>query len=178
LDPIRTIGQILTGGEQRDAIHIAICPVVAAERLHAGQDVGFVPGSTSQVSASSPNKIGVVDPFLKQPVQPEQSAWLFLYPGSITSIRHDWTHPALQQESADKEAAKRAIEEFGNVVGMDYDRVIEQAHEYLDSGHYIHNGQNENYKGADWDGMWKAFEVVTGRKVPMEERGWFFSCSC
>ena len=80
-----------SGDDQRDAVHIAIVPVVAGEKLFPGQDVGIVGDSLVGRSA---HPIGIVDPFLKRSVQPNERCWLLLYPGSITSLRHDWTHPA------------------------------------------------------------------------------------
>jgi hypothetical protein len=44
--------------------------------------------------------IGVVDPFLVKPVEPGQRFWLFLYPGSITGLRHVWSHPAFAAVAA------------------------------------------------------------------------------
>lgn len=37
------LGEVITDtSQQRDAIHIAVAPVIAAKQLHAGQHVGFV----------------------------------------------------------------------------------------------------------------------------------------
>lgn len=87
------VGQLITDGNaQIDAIHFALCPVFAYETLYPGQDVGFC--NEASVSAiGSHKRIGIVDPFLKNPVYPEQRFWLFLYPNTITSLRHVWEHP-------------------------------------------------------------------------------------
>jgi hypothetical protein len=89
------LGHLITDGDRRrDAIHIAVAPVTAAETLVPGQHVGFVrPGDTETVGESE-NPIGIVDPFLQGDVRPGQRFWLFVYPNTVTSLRHVWTHPA------------------------------------------------------------------------------------
>ena len=78
----------------RDAIHIAVAPVVAGEQLHPGDRVFLVYGKAYR--ANHGEEIGLVDPFLTMPVLPEKRFWLCLKPGTITGLRHAWSHPAFQ----------------------------------------------------------------------------------
>jgi hypothetical protein len=84
------LGKLIEGDERRDAVHVAVAPVTAGERLSPGQHVGFV-GERVGVAG---RPIGVVDPFPTADVKEGERFWLFLYPGTITSLRHVWTHPA------------------------------------------------------------------------------------
>lgn len=98
------LGQLIQFDAARDAVHIAIAPVVAAEKLAPGQHVGFVEDSTELVesvrgAAEKDRRIGIVDPFLPSIVLPTERFYMFLYPRSITSLRHDWTHPAFAKEN-------------------------------------------------------------------------------
>jgi hypothetical protein len=88
------LGHLIEDGDRRrDAIHIAVAPVTAVERLTPGQHVGLVQkGNLDQVGPCDHN-IGIVDPFLTSEIEPGQRFWLFLYPGTITGLRHIWTHP-------------------------------------------------------------------------------------
>lgn len=91
------LGKLIETPQQRDAVHIAIAPVVATMKLHPGQEIGFVDDGNVRVgTVAAP--LGIVDPFLKHPVNPEQSFYMFLFPNTITSLRHNWTHPAFSQE--------------------------------------------------------------------------------
>ncbi len=40
--------------------------------------------------------VGIVDPFLQRSVLQGQRFYLCLFPGTVTSLRHVWTHPALE----------------------------------------------------------------------------------
>ncbi len=87
------IGKLIEGADaRRDAIHVAVAPVEAAEELGPGRHVALRAGKA--VHATGDDGIGIVDPFLRAPVLPGQRFWLFLYPNTITSLRHVWTHPA------------------------------------------------------------------------------------
>lgn len=84
------VGKLISEKAFRDAIHVAIAPVTAGVRLFPGQHVGLKNG---EAHVDGP-LIGVVDPFLTKQVQPGEMFWLFLYPNTVTSLRHAWTHPA------------------------------------------------------------------------------------
>lgn len=106
------VGQLVPDGERRrDAIHVAVVPATLHRHSSAakpGEHVGiaeFLQGEPICDSWEVREFIGVIDPFLKEKVRPGQRFWLFLYPESITSLRHYWTHPvfaAAAQREADK----------------------------------------------------------------------------
>lgn len=96
------LGKIITTPQaHRDAIHIAVAPVWAGERLAPGEHIGL--NRHGMAVGDVDPQIGVVDPFLRETVEPGQCFWLYLYPGSITSLRHDWTHPAFDHTPLPKE---------------------------------------------------------------------------
>ena len=84
---------------RRDAIHVAIVPAVAGYLLFPGQRVGRLPDGEFGIT---PEPIGIVDPFREDVVSAGESFWLCLYPGSITSLRHVWTHPAFTAQPQGK----------------------------------------------------------------------------
>ena len=76
------LGEVITDDPGRDAVHVAVIPMLAARVMHPGEHL----------------KNGIVDPYLKAPVQPGEKYWLLLYPNTVTSLRHVWTHPAFAEE--------------------------------------------------------------------------------
>ena len=90
LRDVPNVGELIDTEARRDAIHVAVAPVEAAEDLLPGQHVGLLAGRAS----GGIEPVGVVDPFLKAVVRQGQRFWLFLYPNTVTSLRHVWTHPA------------------------------------------------------------------------------------
>lgn len=89
------LGSLITDKQHRDAIHIAVVPIVAGQDLEPGAHVGL---SESGQAIYGLDSIGVIDPFLTERVAKGQTCWLLLYPGTITSLRHNWTHPAFADE--------------------------------------------------------------------------------
>lgn len=91
------LGQTPSRDARRDAVHIAVIPVVATHTLYPGHHVGINESGCAYApnyDYRSDKTIGIVDPFLGGGVNKGEQFWLFLYPGTITSLRHVWTHPA------------------------------------------------------------------------------------
>jgi hypothetical protein len=86
------IGKKLTGGERRDAVHFAVAPVRVSGFLRAGERVKLAPGSTDTVviwDYDDEPPVGIIDPFLDCGyVADGDRCWLFLYPSTITGLRH------------------------------------------------------------------------------------------
>lgn len=180
MEPIKTIGKILNGPEQRDAIHFAVAPVVAAERLDPGQHVGFVQSSTEAVGAKGVH-IGIVDPFLPAPVEKGERCWMFLYPNTIQSLRHEWTHPAF---GAVVENPKSASERWMRAWAMKhvsddyYGGKISEDAAYafaIKAGHEKHIGPYESAREYIDNEWWAHWEIITGSQGDREA---YFSCGC
>ncbi len=105
MNTLSGIGKIIPQEAQafRDAIHIAILPCTAGTDLPVGAHVGLVPWA-EYVSGKDPvigwcdDPFGVVDPFLKEGVKAGERFFLWIYPDTITSLRHVWSLPALQSK--------------------------------------------------------------------------------
>jgi len=93
------IGKPLTGPQERDAVHIAVAAVIAFERLYPGQRIGFYDSNRELVASHPIDGIGIVDPFLSRYVEAGERFFIFMYPNSITSLRHAWSHPAFGEET-------------------------------------------------------------------------------
>ncbi len=178
------LGKIITGDAQKDAIHVAVAPVIAHELLSPGQHVGIF---KERASMKASTKVGIVDPFLDRTVEEGERFWLFLYPNTVVGLRHEWYHPAFAERQskplADAGAiafARQKIEDIAEACDISYTRLMAAAERWNNDtsewGDYLHMGDNENYKDGFTDEFWDHYEVVTGAKAT--KRGSFFSCSC
>jgi hypothetical protein len=101
---IPNIGELCHDNARRDAIHFAVAPVVAAERVRPGQHVSLTLDKYQHATSLNPTqRVGVVDPFLREDVEQGQRFWLMLYPNTVTSLRHVWSHPAFAPKLPVKE---------------------------------------------------------------------------
>ena len=173
------VGKLITSEQDRDAIHVPILPVVASEDLSPGQHVGL---STQGKAMQTAKPIGVVDPFLTvDVVHKGEMFWLCLYPGSITSLRHEWTHPSLGnplQKSIDY------IEDLAGQIGLSYSALINAAAQFVQDGEHTHMGSNEDYHDVEphqWQQFWHHYSKLSPKsKLPDEtdQKHHFFSCAC
>lgn len=91
-DALETLGTIHAKQEHRDAIHLAVEPVRAGQKLAPGQHIVVKDGVAY---ATDPGQgIGIVDPFILGYVAEGERFWFVMYPRQVHSLRHVWTHPA------------------------------------------------------------------------------------
>lgn len=184
---LETMGGIMTEDQGRDAVHLAAIAVRSDERLFPSQHIGLV--GDKKVSASAIELVGIVDPFLMAPVVPGEWFWLIIYPRTITSLRHEWKHPAFD-DAAVKAASdavsesERWIQDYADGLDITYNTLMRGARDWLESkrggaswGEYlVQGGTLEGVSTSDE--FWKHYERVTGEVVADDHRQNFFSCSC
>ncbi len=179
------IGKLITSPQERDAIHVAVAPVVAADDLHPGDHVGFCDDCDERARnrVSKPNSfsnhetIGIVDPFLKAPVKYGDKFWLFLYPNTVTSLKHHWTHPAFHQEEEPSDSEKW-LRDFAQDIGLSYEQTIKAADNFLRTeDHHVFSYDTPDRCYKDKEEFWRHYELVAGVSV-QDKSEVPFACSC
>lgn len=176
------LGQLIEENEQRDAIHVAIAPVVAGEKLSPGDHIGFLPdGRAGEVK----EPIGVVDPFLKKIVKPGERFFMLLYPGTITGLRHEWAHPAFtqaQKTDDEKTESEKWLRAYATQMNC-YDEP-EEAYQRLLKGLrnkeiFAHGSDlHRLYDLDDAEDLRMHAERVLGIPINFNDESFSFSCSC
>ena len=189
------LGQILNGTEKRDAIHVAIAPVIAEATLRPGEPIGFTDaGDSEKVGGadkfSKIKQVGIVDPFLKAPVKRGQRFYMFLLPNTVTGMRHEWIHPAFEEQEAEKVLAGinrldntpsvQWLTQHAKEFEISYEELIEGGKVFLANGDMICLGFDTPTAAYEEAGtFWKHFEIVTGIKVPDDQKAEnIFRCAC
>lgn len=184
------LGQIISDGDSlRDAIHIAVAPLEAAEKLFPGDHIGI--DKDGRASKTATPQLGIVDPFLKKKVLMGERFWMMLYPQTITSLRHEWTHetfdklvkPLSPPEDSRKKASELWLRAYCVAVGQSYETIMEGAAEFLaDKSSWSTVGLRYATPDVCYtkaEEFWKHYEIVTGEKIDEGRRkDHFFSCSC
>jgi hypothetical protein len=198
------IGKLIGKGElrERDAIHVAVVPIVAALYLEVGERVRLDTDGRA-VPSDLGSAVGIVDTYLEAGPRAGERFYVFLLPGSITSLRHDWSHPAFPAQTApcalehvvpatpeDRAASEAWLRGFIDSadVRVGYDELIEAATSLERSSddpyeYVVNEGENIHFGGRDASGeippeFWHHAEIVTGRRVPTSHRATYFSCGC
>lgn len=171
------LGRLADSKAAKDAVHVAIIPVTCAHaKVYPGEPLKVVAGGAIE-KAGDGEWDGIVDPFLRASVMPGDRFYMVLKPGSITSLRHDWEHPAFTDTTEEEEM--KWVKDFAAELGIPFDTLWDGAGMYSgDSSYYVSTGEVEVY-GSDenWKKFWDIFCRKTGAKKPEYEQG-FFSCAC
>lgn len=164
------IGKIIEGEAARDAIHIAVAPVVAGEHLEPGTHVAF--DENGSVVSRKNNPIGIVDPFLGGAVKKGQKFYLFLYPKTVTNLRHEWSHQDFKQEPSTASASMLWLKHFAVLHQMHYNDMMAGVERFVDGGCTFPTIEDDH---KDWEtppDFWIHYYAVTGKKG----EGDFFGC--
>lgn len=161
---------------EKDAVHIAVIPMIANEILFPGQHVGIVDKDKTKVGHSD-KPIGIVDPFRTSNIFPESRVWILLYQNSISSLRHERTHPDFEESNSEEIDSLEWLRDFADTAGLSYSKLMSAAKDYLESGEYLLGGEEWEGFGCP-DEFWDHYEKVTGETVDEDNRGSFFSCAC
>ncbi len=176
-DALMTLGTIIGPSERRDAIHLAVEPVIAGEALMPGEHVTVSNGIAT--GTEDGHGLGIVDPFLPGVVTKGERFWFVMYPRQVHSLRHVWTHPAFPDVDAvsvgapDKAASEKWLRNFCDTNDCpEYEYVVAAAAEN-DDPYSLRLGRDATGEipGEFWDHV----EIVTGKKPVRAD---FFSCSC
>lgn len=68
-------------------------------------------------------------------IQKGQRFWVFMFPNTITGLRHDWTHPALTV-SQPKNESEAWLRGFADKLNFRWDELLQAAND-RDSGGYV-----------------------------------------
>lgn len=192
-DALETLGSTFTDGH-RDAIHIAVEPLIAGEVLHPGQHIGIKNG---KASSTARKLLGIVDPFIKGIISEGEQFWMLIYPRTITSLRHVWEHPdfAAGAEHREKLAAQSEAESWlrqwctDNDV-PDFETVMAAiegkpapAIEGYDRPAYDKSDGYITFYGRDAHApttpeFWEKVAVFLDRELTEDDKVEYFSCSC
>jgi hypothetical protein len=177
------LGKLIDETGQRDAIHVAIAPVVANESLEPGQHVGL--NEEGKATNKTENPIGIVDPFLKERVPKGFRFYLCLYPNTVTSLRHHWSHYAFKEDSAtanldDLAKSELWLRMYAEKVNR-YDKpdaAFVRLIEGLTTGEMYFKGSDLHgrYDIPDEDGLRFHAERYLNKEINFEL--FTFSCSC
>ncbi len=180
------IGQLILGPQVKDAIHVAIMPVVAAENIPAGAHIGL---SNDGKACRGTTHLGVADPFLKTKILAGDTFWMFMYPNTVANLRHDWDHPALAKIEKIKQKEKSItsrewLESYAlrNVYG-DTSYSASEAYEALinqvKGGDLTFYGQDCHGLGdvPDSEELFEHLSAVLNREIGPENFS-YFGCSC
>lgn len=191
-DALETLGLCpIPDDSGRDAIHLAVEPVIAAELLLPGQHVGLL--DDGRASSKAGKFLGIVDPFIHGPVGPGQRFWFIVYPRQITSLRHVWTHPDFAETGdlpdvepapgSDIAWAEEWLRNYATEIDEGFGTLMQAADNWVESGEWFYGAMTHGYRGkfegeSTHPDFWHHYQIYRGKSVDPNKQHSFFTCSC
>ena len=131
-----------------------------------------------------------MDPFLTHAVSKGERFWVFLFPNTITSLRHVWEHPQFNHEITEPTAlnevqqAEQWIADFAKKLEITPVQLIGDAAAYAaNEGHQFLNDQawNELYRDYydEFRTFWEMYRIATGDENAAHiDNDAPYTCSC
>lgn len=182
----------------RDAIHIAVIPLIAGEDLYGGA-VQLKVGTKNVALRAKDSyyggeSIGIVNPWhpasqgdYENVVRKGEAFYCLLNPGSVTGMRHHFQHPVFDSEPVEMSDSESWLRQFAQEWNFDFDELIKvgvNVQKATDRWQYWITACGRDLHsagelGEDCDLFWYHLERHTGKQVDKDKRellGW--SCSC
>ncbi len=193
-DATATMGTVLMPGTMgKDAVHVAVVACEASTNLEVGAAVAISHRDADAPLAFIANRkdsIGIVDPFIDDRfIKAGQRFWLYLFPRTITGLRHVWTHPAFDGVSdgsyaspSQRLASEKWLKDwcrandcpsYGTVLG----RVLEWIDEGKDNVDFLYFYGQDAHAEIPPE-FWVHMSVVTGHTIVGHDLPKYFQCSC
>lgn len=192
------IGTLLNPGKlpNRDAIHVAILPIIAGARLHRGEPFrikrgtknialsGEYNGKYSTQNRNLSSAVGIIDPYLSTfAVQEGEACYGFMYPNTITGLHHHWEHPIVDSGDSEREINEHEqwLIGFAEDWNFDYDQLIDAAtgnsNYVVALGIDLHSADDLG-AGVEQE-FWEHIEGLTGKEISeSHKKDMVWSCSC
>jgi hypothetical protein len=193
MENVPKLGQLVEGEWPRDAVHIAVIPVTVGYQAKPGARVTVSAWSADEIRAypreddedDNPDDygpertVGILDPFLREPLKSGDRCWMLLLPGTITSLRHEWSSPRFPTDlpvaRPEKSASEKWLREFAELYSIGYDELLEGAV----SGEGGCFGDDDGPEAARKAEFWSHLAVVTGKAFDAGHiESTYFRCAC
>lgn len=132
----------------KDAIHVAIVSVRAAQLLQPGQRCTM---NEFNEAVAHPKGEGVVDPFLRHAVTRGENFQFLLDQTEVPNVRHMWDHPKISFAAPTRPPVmNKTIEHAAQLFGVTYQQIM------ADAAYAV-----EKWSGATYSGKLSADEMKT-----------------
>ena len=172
---------------ERDAIHVAVIPLIAGEEYMQSGDKIRLSLENPEVAMSGDygNHIGVVDPFLEgSSLKIGDKFWAFLKPGTVTGMRHHWQHPSFEGFQLAANEHELWLRQFCDKWNFDFQELVEAGSETESSWRYVTARGHDLHSASELDPgdehlFWMHLEAYTGQEFTDDhKREMQWSCSC